>query len=91
MQTRAVCAAAGLKPKGFALAKTLHGALSAALCVLALKLFPLAAVQPRRIPSRIKKRRVFNGVIFVVATLFIVTGIRLASKARGAGQSFRFD
>ena len=80
MQTRAVCAAAGLKPKGFALAKTLHGALSAALCALALKLFPLAASASSIAGET--KNAAYYGVIFVVATLFIVTGIRLMQNRK---------
>lgn len=80
MQTHAVCAAAGLRPKGFALAKTLHGALSAGLCALALKLFPL--VVPASSISAASKNAAYYGVIFVAATLFIVAGIRLAQKRR---------
>jgi sporulation integral membrane protein YlbJ len=88
MQTHAVCAKAGLKPKGFTLAKTLHGALSAALCALAFKLFPLAAAASSIAGGT--KNAAYYGVIFVVATLFIVAGIRLVrNRRRGSILPFR--
>ena len=71
MQTHAVCAAAQLKPKGFALAKILHGTLSGLLCVLALQLFPLAATASSI--SAESKDAAFGGVIFAaVALLFLL-------------------
>jgi|AGTN01.1.fsa_nt_gi hypothetical protein len=80
MQTHAVCAAARLKPKGFGLAKMLHGTLASMLCALALKLFPLAAAASSI--SAASKNAAYGGVIFAAVSLLSVFLIRLFRRRR---------
>ena len=80
MQTHAVCAAAKLKLKGFALAKTLHGTLASLLCALALQLFPLTVAASSI--SAASKNAAYGGVIFAGVSLLIVLIIRFLLKRR---------
>lgn len=80
MQTQAVCAAAKLKPKGFALAKTLHGTLSSLLCTLALQLFPIT-IAASSLPTE-SKDAAYGGVIFAGISLLIVWIIRVLMRRR---------
>ncbi len=79
MQTHAVCAAAQLKPKGFTLAKMLHGTISSLLCVLMLQLFPLTAAASSLSGS---KNAAFGGVIFAGAVLLVLLAMRLIQICR---------
>lgn len=80
MQTQAVCAAAKLKPKGFALAKTLQGTIASLLCALALQLFPLT-VTASSIEGA-SKNAAFGGVIFAGVSLLLVLIIRLLQRRK---------
>ena len=80
MQTHAVCAAAKLKPKGFALAKTVHGTLSSLLCALALQLFPLTVTASSIAGA--SKNAAYGGVIFAGISLLLVFIIRFFHKRR---------
>ncbi len=80
MQTRAACAAAQLKLKGFVLAKTLQGTLAAALCALGLKLFPLAAAAFSI--SAASKNAAYGGAIFAAVSLLFVIILRLLNRRR---------
>jgi hypothetical protein len=80
MQTHAICAAVNLKPKGFGLAKMLHGTLSSLLCALALQLFPLTAAASSI--SGELKNAVLGGVIFASVALLLLLMVRFIQRRR---------
>lgn len=80
MQTHAVCAAVKLQPKGFGLAKMLHGTLSSLLCVLSLKLFPLTVAASSITGTT--KNAAYGGVIFAAVVLLLVLAVRIAWRRR---------
>ncbi len=80
MQTHAVCAAAKLKPRGFALAKTIQGTIASLLCSLALQCFPLTVTASSI--SSASKNAAYGGVIFAGITLLLVLIIRFYQKRR---------
>ncbi len=80
MQTHAVCAAAQLAPRGFGLAKMLHGTLSSLLCALALQLFPLTATASSIAAG--SKDAAFGGVIFAAVALLFLVALRLIQRRR---------
>ncbi|MFA5675134.1 MAG: nucleoside recognition domain-containing protein [Christensenellales bacterium] len=76
MQTRAVLADSGLKPKRFLLAKSLHSIICVMLITLFLALFPLADYASSLKPED-TKTAAFGGVIFAALSLSALLFIKL--------------
>jgi sporulation integral membrane protein YlbJ len=85
MQTKSVCAASGLVPKRFMLAKSLQAVFAYALCSLSLALFPFnSETQP--IPDI--KTAAFFGLIFAACSLIALLVIKYIQKTRASAFPF---
>lgn len=80
-QTHAVCAASGLKLKGFAIAKAAHGLLSALLTWGAVRLFPLA-LPTMSGPIEKGGSLLFSGAAALLCLMVTVTMLRLLLQAK---------
>ena len=79
MQTRAVCASSGLRPKRFLAAKSAQGIISSALTALHLALLPLStAVSSIGAET---KTAAFGGVIFSATVLAVMLLIKLVRRS----------
>lgn len=75
MQTKAVMAGSGLKPKRFGLAKTIQAIVAWGITSLLLWLFPLTAAASSIVPDT--KTAAFGGVFFAAAAVIALLGIKL--------------
>ncbi len=80
MQTRAMTAANGLKPKGFLLAKSVQALLAFLLTSLLLAVFPLTTAASSIFSDT--KTAAYSGVIFAAATAVLLVLIKLWQKRR---------
>lgn len=87
-QTRAVCRAAGLVPKGFLLAKSLQAFLAYLLCSLSLYLFPMT-IAVSGITANTKTTAYF-GIVFAAVSVISLLFIKLYQKKRISKSTFTF-